>query len=310
MRTPSSKKRLLVTGASGFLGYNVCSVAADHYEVHGTYNTHTYAIDGVIMHKIDCTDRSTLRVFLAALAPDAIIHTAAAADPNFCQTHPELSKKINVHTPALFARICSEMGIPFIFTSSDLVFDGKNAPYAEDDLVCPLSFYGEQKVIAEQEIHEEYARAVICRMPLMYGDAPPHAKSFIHPMIAALKSGTTLNLFTDEFRTPCSARDAATGLLVAMEHPEAGILHLGGPQRLSRYEMGHLIANALGITPAIIATSQKDLQMAAPRAADVSMTIDKALRLGFSPQTMESRLPELSIIKNSRIDKPSHSDNP
>lgn len=301
MGSEPGKKRLLVTGASGFLGWNVCKIALDQYDVHGTFNTHPLTIDNVILHRIDCTDTSSLKILLAAVAPDAVIHTAAAADPNFCQTHPDLSAKINVYTPAIIARICSDASIPFIFTSSDLVFDGKKAPYAENDPVCPLSLYGEHKALAEQEISLAYPQAVICRMPLMYGDAPPPAKSFIHPMIAALRAGTTLNLFTDEFRTPCSARDAAAGLLLAVKHPGVGTLHLGGPERLSRFDMGHLLAHAIGITPSITASSQKEVKMAAPRAADVSMDISKARALGFAPKSMAARLGELSIVKNATV---------
>jgi len=293
-------KKLLVTGASGFLGWNLCLAAQKRYTVHGTCNTHHYFIDGIDMHSIDLCDRNMLDKLFKEISPDIVIHTAAAADPNYCQNNPDVSQEINVTASASLAQRCADYGIPFVFTSTDLVFDGNNAPYHEDDPVSPVSLYGEQKAAAEQAILASCPGSVVCRMPLMYGDAPVHAKSFIHPMISAITDHRTLTLFTDEFRCPCSAKDAAEGLLLAPERGMHGILHLGGPQRLSRYDMGTLLGDALNIPPNLAAAKQSDVRMSAPRPPDVTLDSSKATTLGFAPKTMAERLSELAIIKKYR----------
>lgn len=295
------KRRLLVTGASGFLGWNLCKTAVTNYDVHGTFKEHMCTMSGVTMHHIDCTDHTALSHLFDVVNPEAVIHTAAAADPNYCQTHPEQSASINIASSVALAKLCAQKAIPFVYTSSDLVFDGKNAPYQESDPTCPLSLYGEQKAETEKHILAQCSTAIICRMPLMYGDAPAHAKSFIHPMVAALKSGRELKLFTDEFRTPCSAIDASKGLLLAAEKMPRGIYHLGGPQRLSRYDIGSILAQSLRITPKITPCRQKDIQMAAPRAADVSMNSTKATNHGFAPRPMASQLTKLSLITQNIV---------
>jgi dTDP-4-dehydrorhamnose reductase len=283
-------QKLLVTGASGFLGWNLCQIARADWEVHGTYTRHPIEIPDVRLHALDLTDLDAVTQHISALAPNAIIHTAAASQPNFCQQHPELSHRINVTASAHLAKICHDRQIPFVFTSTDLVFDGTQAPYRETDSVAPLNIYGEQKVTAEREILAAYPGASICRMPLMFGMAPPDATSFIQPWIKSLVAGERLQLFIDEFRTPVSAITAAKGLLLALKTtPE--MIHLGGKIRISRYDFGLLLADVFCLDRSLISPiSQKDLQMAAPRAADVSMDISKALALGYDLPPLRSEL--------------------
>ncbi|MBN1759301.1 MAG: NAD(P)-dependent oxidoreductase [Chitinispirillaceae bacterium] len=291
-------KRLLVTGASGFLGWNICRQATDTYNVTGVCMTNPIGIDSVDEAHGDLTNDDFRTGLFSAHAPDAVIHTAAAADPNFCQNHPDESAAINVTATVALARQCAAAGIPFLFTSTDLVFDGIRPPYGENDPVNPLNLYGRQKAATEREILTVYPGAIVCRMPLMFGDAPMHAKSFIHPMINALRAGKELRLFTDEYRTPASASDAAAGLLLLLDKETTGIFHLGGPQRLSRYDMGRILAAALKLRPAITPCRQSDIPLSAPRAADVSLDSAYAAAQGYRPHPMEEELEKLDCIRN------------
>ena len=246
-------QKLLVTGASGFLGWNLCQIARAEWEVHGTYSQRSIEIPDVTVHSIDLTDLELVKFAIDNISPDAVIHTAAASQPNFCQKNPELSERINVTTSRQLAKICFEAKIPFVFTSTDLVFDGTKAPYKETDPVAPLNIYGAQKVAAEREILAVYPCATICRMPLMFGMAPPTATSFIQPWIKSLRAGESLKLFVDEFRTPVSAITATKGLLMALR-VAPGTINLGGKERLSRYEFGLLLAEVFGFDSSLIIT--------------------------------------------------------
>jgi dTDP-4-dehydrorhamnose reductase len=185
------------------------------------------------------------------------------------------------------------MGIPYLFTSSDLVFDGLNPPYAEEDEPSPVSFYGEHKALAEAGIKNCYPPAVICRMPLMFGDPGPVATSFIQPLIKKMIEGNEVHLFVDEFRTPVSGRDAAQGLMLALDNLP-GIIHLGGTERISRYEFGKLVADTFKIRDAKLnACRQEDIKTAADRPPDVSLDSSKAMGLGFDPGSLINELEEL-----------------
>jgi dTDP-4-dehydrorhamnose reductase len=293
-------QKLLITGASGFLGWNLCQVARTEWEVHGIYDRHSINIPEVQLHQIDLTSIDVVRAEIERIAPDAVIHAAAASSPNLCQTRPQQSYRINVIAAQLLAQICAQAKIPLVFTSTDLVFDGTKPPYLETDLVSPINIYGEQKVAAEREILAAYPQATICRMPLMFGIAPPTATSFIQPWIAALKSDRSLQLFVDEFRTPVSANTAANGLLMALQYP--GIIHLGGKERISRYEFGRLLAEVFNLDLALLSPIyQRDLQMTAPRAADVSLDSNKAIALGYNLPSLRSELESISLALQGKI---------
>ncbi|MBC6423446.1 MAG: NAD(P)-dependent oxidoreductase [Hormoscilla sp. SP5CHS1] len=285
-------KKLLVTGSSGFLGWNMCQLAQQEWEVYGTYFGQPLAIPGVTLLQADLRDFQYLKDLFQEIKPAAVIHTAAQSSPNYCQTHPTESYHINVTASSYIAGLSADRQIPCVFTSTDLVFDGRNPPYRETDPVSPISYYGEQKVKAEIEMRSRHGQVAICRIPLMFGAAPPHGSSFIQPFIKSMREGKELNLFIDEFRTPVSATTAGRGLLLALEN--AGILHLGGKERISRYDFGRIMAEVLGLPQAKLKPGrQQDIQMAAPRPPDVSLDSSKAFALGYQPLSIEEELAAL-----------------
>ena len=286
-------KKLLVTGASGFLGWNLCHLAKQQWDVYGTYFSKTVEIPDVTLVKADLRDFQEIKRLFSEIGPAAVIHTAAQSSPNFCQTYPEESHLINVTASCNIAGLSADYAIPCVFTSTDLVFDGLNAPYLETDPVCPVSVYGEQKVMAEQGMRSRYPKVALCRMPLMFGVAPPTATSFIQPFIKILREGKELNLFSDEFRTPVSGVTAAKGLLLALEKVE-GLLHLGGKERVSRYDFGRLMVDVLQLPQENLkACKQKDVPMAASRPPDVSLNSSKAFALGYEPLSLREELEAL-----------------
>ena len=285
------KQKLLVTGTSGFLGWNLAQQAAAQWDVYGTFFSHPVIIPGVKLFKIDLRDFDALKRLFAQLRPAGVIHTAAQSQPNFCQNYPDEAYAVNVTATLNLAQLCAERAIPFVFTSTDLVFDGTDPPYRETDPVSPINRYGEQKAEAEQGILG-YPHTTVCRMPLLFGEAPPMASSFIQPFIKTLRSGQELRLFTDEWRTPVSASSAAAGLLLALQVP--GLLHLGGKERVSRYQFGCLMAEVLQLPQdKLLPCLQKAVPMAAPRPTDVSLDSSKAFDLGYQPLRLREALAAL-----------------
>jgi dTDP-4-dehydrorhamnose reductase len=298
MKTPESET-ILITGASGFLGWNLCRVAAATCRVVAVVNTRRIDIPNAKVVAADLTRHADVMRLLDAARPGAVVHAAAMADPNACETHPRESHTINVDAAAALAAECGRRELPFAFASTDLVFDGLHAPYREDDAPHPVMLYGRQKVQAEGEIRRVHPRAVICRLPLMFGDPGPAAKSFIQPMIAAILEGREPRLFTDEYRSPVGALSAARGILHMLATQQGTTVHLGGRQRISRYDFGLLLSRLMGKEGAVrlIATRQCDVVMPAARPPDVSLDSAKAYALGYDPMDAEEELAAVQGIR-------------
>ncbi|CEJ47069.1 SDR family oxidoreductase [Umezakia ovalisporum] len=289
-------QKILITGASGFLGWHLCQLAQQKWEVYGAYHSHSLDSPGVKTLAVNLTNFSELKHLFNDINPTAVIHTAANSQPNYCQTYPQESHTINVTASCNIAGLCADYSIPCAFTSTDLVFDGLNPPYKETDPVSPVNTYGEQKVMAEIGMLERYPMTAVCRMPLMFGMSTPTAKSFIQPFIQILKEEKELKLFIDEFRTPVSAITAAKGILLALEKIN-GYIHLGGKERISRYDFGRLLVEVFQLPETgLKSCRQQDVKMAAPRPADVSLDSSKAFALGYEPLAIKSELQRINKI--------------
>ena len=287
---PINMKKLLVTGASGFLGWNICNESPRDWSVFGTVFSHHINIPGTNIIRSDLTDFKDIKEVFKRIRPEAVIHTAAAADPGYCQENRAEAWKINVDASINIAGLCSDYGIPCVFTSTDMVFNGLNPPYREKDPVSPINIYGEQKALAEEGLLKRYPDAAVCRMALMFGNAGPVSSTFFQTMMKALREGRELRLFVDEFRTPLSGKSAVGGLMMALEKVR-GLIHLGGIERISRYDFGLLIMEVLGIRKAgLVRCRQKEVAAAAPRAPDVSLDSSKAAGSGFKPLSLRREL--------------------
>jgi dTDP-4-dehydrorhamnose reductase len=290
-----TRKKLFITGASGFLGWHLCKVAQLDWDVYGAVNCNPLDCPGITVLPINLTDQHALKGLMKKLRPDAVIHAAALSRPNDCQRNPEESFAVNVQASLNLADYCSALEIPCVFTSTEQVFDGFNPPYAETEIVSPINLYGEHKVMAEEGMRSRNPRTIVCRMPLMFG-VTPHAPSFLQSFVSTLQAGKGLKLFTDEVRTPVSGQAAAQGILLALKQGPS-CLHLGGTERISRYDFGKVLAKVLGCSEALLqACEQADVPMTAPRPADVSLDSSLAFKLGYCPDSIEAELQRMFAI--------------
>jgi dTDP-4-dehydrorhamnose reductase len=184
---------------------------------------------------------------------------------------PDDAHRINVEATRTLAQAARSVGARFVFSSTDMVFDGEAAPYRETDTPRPVSHYGRTKAEAEW-VAADFDDTLVVRLPLMYGFARGPRDTTFAQQVAALGEGRPLRLFTDEFRTPIWLADAAVALIALGRSDQTGIIHVAGPKRLSRYEMVEQCARLLDIRdPQLVPTSRLSIDAHEPRPADLSL---------------------------------------
>jgi dTDP-4-dehydrorhamnose reductase len=234
--------RLLVTGASGFLGGAVAAAAqAVGWEVAGT------AFSAPGWHALDVRDSVAVRALVAAVAPDAIVHTAY-------RQHGEEAMAVNAVGAGHVAVAARAVGARLVHVSSDAIFagDGDRA-LREDDPVAPVTAYGVTKAAAEVAVQAACPDALMVRTSLLLG-GPGHAPSPHETLaLAAARGEQGITFFTDEIRSAIQVDDLAAALLELAAQEVSGPLHVGGADAVSRLELARLVVAAAGLDPDVLA---------------------------------------------------------
>ncbi|SCL24999.1 dTDP-4-dehydrorhamnose reductase [Micromonospora rhizosphaerae] len=225
---------LLVVGASGFLGTEVCRQAvAAGQRVVGTYHSAAVAVPGVAARRLDVTDRSAVRALLTEVRPDAVVATPYRYD----------DWRVTADGAAHVAYAAVEAGARLVHLSSDAVHGGRPSPYLDDEPPSPIFPYGAAKAAAETAVRAIDPEAALVRTSLIVGEGSKQ----IQLCLDALAGRAAL--FTDELRCPIDVVDLAAAVLELVPSDYAGPLNVAGPDAVSRAEMGLLVARRLGLDP-------------------------------------------------------------
>jgi dTDP-4-dehydrorhamnose reductase len=264
--------RILITGASGSLGsWLVCVGKSGDNDIRAWSGAAIGSLAGVPFRSVELTDaEATARAF-AADRPDVVIHCAALASVADCHRNPDRARAINVEATRRLAKLVDDADRRLAFVSTDMVFDGEQGGYREQDVPRPLSVYGRSKLEAESAVLAA-RRGLVIRVSLLYGSNRTGRSNTFSNQAAALRERQSLRLFFDEWRTPLALSTAANAILELAASDVTGLLHLGGPERLSRLEMGLTLARHLGVSAeGIAACRRQDFDAAEPRPRDLSL---------------------------------------
>jgi dTDP-4-dehydrorhamnose reductase len=270
----TARKRILITGANGFVASNVIWQADPNCEMHALSREPGPApLKNLHWHVVNPANAEQVQQVFQGVRPDAVIHTAALASIDYCEAHQQLAREVNVGITQTLADLCAASGAKLVFCSSDTVFDGEHAPYRESDAPQPVNFYATTKVEAEKIVSQLGANGVIARLSLVVGlPILSQGNSFLATMIPALKAGHEVIFPTNEIRTPIDVITLARALNELAAGSHSGIFHLAGNDSLSRFVMVQRIAERLGFPKnQVIATDSSDMPGRAPRPRNVSL---------------------------------------
>lgn len=268
--------RILITGASGQLGsYVLRELRARDWPALAWCQRPTPDLFGYSCQSVDLRDTDQVIDAFRAANPEVVIHTAALSGVGDCFRDPAQARQTNTIGTKLLAELADRHSARLVYVSTDLVFDGTRSWYTETDCPAPLSVYGQTKATAERAVLD-HPRHLVLRISLMFGPSINGRPSFFQQQIDALKQQTPCKLFSDEWRTPLHLELAARGLLRAASTDVTGILHLGGPERLTRLEMGQRLAQFLGCDAGVLEPAVRDdVPASEPRPRDTSLNSDR-----------------------------------
>ena len=256
--------KILVTGAKGMLGSDLCPVLRERHEV---LATDLVPVPSAEIAGMDVRDYALVLNTIRSFSPDVVIHLAALTDVDYCEQKPDEAFRTNTigtHNIALAAR---QAGATMVYVSTISVFDGlKQTPYTEFDLPNPQSHYSRSKYEGERIVQTLMPEYYIVRAGWMFGGGPED-KKFVAKMVDLACSRPELKVVNDKFGSPTYTLDISRGIFHLLDTGFYGLYHMVNTNGcVSRYELARTILADAGINQCrIIPVSSAEFPLPAPR---------------------------------------------
>jgi len=230
--------KILVTGAKGMLGQDLCPILEDNgYEVVETD-----------INNLDITNEFQINSVLSAEKPDIVIHCAAYTNVDLAESELEKARLINAKGTENLAKACAKINATIVYISTDYVFDGeKTSPYTPTDKPNPINNYGLTKYEGEQAILKFCEKYYIIRTSWLFGH---HGKNFVETMLKL----TDAKVVNDQRGCPTWTVDLANEIAKIIKEEPFGIYHVcGGGEETTWYgfakEIFKLARKKINLTP-------------------------------------------------------------
>jgi UDP-glucose 4-epimerase len=258
--------RVLVTGATGFIGSHLCLRLLDlGMEVHGLDDLSRGSLkrakilknSGMSLHKADVRDWATVHEVLHEVKPDAVIHLAALISVEESIRMPELYMEVNAEGTRNIVRAASNVGSGrLIYASSAAVYGNPiRLPIAEDHPTSPLSPYGLSKLMGERYVTSEFIgreKPVILRIFNVYGPGQnPEYAGVITKFMERLSQGDPPIIFGDgeQTRDFIHVDDVVEAFIRSLDTPlnETAVLNVGSGRPFKIIELARMMIRLYGL---------------------------------------------------------------
>lgn len=291
---------MLVTGASGLLGSNLAFTAAEQglpvVACHGRRATRLPCAGNLAL---DLRDEAATRKLFKSIRPTSIVHCAAAADVDWCESNPEEAYRLNAEASRRLALTASELDALLVFISTDSVFDGRRGSYDESQEPWPVNVYGQTKLAAEAFVAAGAPSNLVIRTNFI-GWSPSGQRGLAEWILSRLESGLLVPAFFDVRFSPLLATDLAQLILDMIAARLRGLYHVTASDSCTKYEFAMNLARSFDLDPAGIqrsSISTADLRAERPR--DTSLQTHKITRdLGRQMPSVSSGIERLRVQRD------------
>ena len=278
--------RMLITGVSGMLGSNLAHYFRGKYEVLGLYCSHAVVIDGVRTQKGDILSAGPLKRIVEEFSPEVVIHCASLTDVDFCESHRELTRKVNVLGTRAVADTIAGANANLIYISSDSVYDGGKGDFCETDPIGPMNCYGQSKYEGELEALR-HGNSLVLRTNI-FGWSIQERLGIAERIMRDLAAGRSIKGFRDVYFSAIYTFDLAKIMDLAIERNLTGTYNCGSGTSLSKYDFAVHLADRFGFNKSLIdPISVDEFPLDAKRGKNLSISVDKlAGDLDYKPPTI------------------------
>jgi len=235
--------RVLIFGA-GLLGAQIARACAalGHASAVCARSPATNLLD-VESFPIDARDQESVYRVIEEFEPSHTVLVHGPSDVSWCEQNPD--EAMSAHAGITTNVLAAGRGTHVCFISSDAVFDGlRSDPDETTEPVNAANAYGRAKLTAERMIIESGVQALVLRVSAVYGWESPGRvwSNFFQSTYDNLSRGESIEAPNDVFNTPVLLSDFVWVTQNAIQNRAEGILHVGGPDVVSRFEWAASIA--------------------------------------------------------------------
>lgn len=269
--------KILVIGGTGLVGNALLRAWAAQGAQVAAATYHCHASGGFL--QLDMQDRDRVKDLLTSHQPAVVAVPAANPYVDYCELHPEETRRVNVDGTLNVARACREIGARMIFYSSDYVFDGLKGSYTEEDVPCPINEYGRQKAEAERGVLAADPRNLVIRTSGAYG-WQWEPKNFVLQVRNNLAEGRPMRVADGLRYNPTYVENLAEITAALVAAGADGIFHVVGAEAILRDEFARRAARAFGLDASLIRTVPAgEFKSPTARPKQSSLITEKVRRL-------------------------------